>query len=214
MTRPLVALLSVFTAVAVAAPGPDPSALLAQVREAYQGVRVLSARFVQTSRLVAVGVDREATGTAWFGRGGRMRWTYDGDDPQEIVSDGVTLWIHQVRDRTVIRQPLADLPASSRIALDLLGGFDGVERAFTVGSCGPRCIELTPRDEQPDLARVRVELAPDRPEVAAVVTEDALGNRNRIAFEDVRQDPPVPDGVFRFEVPDGVRIVDGGRSLR
>ena len=105
-------------------------ALLADLRSAYETTADLSARFVQTSHLVAAGLDREAAGEVIFRKGGKMRWTYEGDDPQVIVSDGDILWIHQVRDRTVLKQKLSEIPESNRMALDLLTGFEGVEASF------------------------------------------------------------------------------------
>ncbi len=190
--------------------GGDAAALLGLLRKTYEGTRDLRTRFVQTSHLVAAGMDRTATGEALFQKGGRMRWTYDGDDPQVIVSDGTTLWIHQVRDKTVLRQALATVPAESRLALDLLSGFDGVEGAFRVATCGPFCLSLTPREPRPDVSRVTVEFAEEGRTVAAVTTEDPLGNRTRLEFREVRRNGGVPDGAFRFEPPKGVQVLDAG----
>ncbi len=188
--------------------------LLAELRGAYAGVEDLEARFVQTSRMAGSGLEQEARGRVVLRRGGKMRWTYEGDDPQEIVSDGTTLWIYQVRDRTVIRQDLASLSPTARVALDLLGGLEGVEDRFALGSCGDRCLVLTPRDPDTDIMRVEIELAPDRPRVRSVTTEDLLGNRTRVTFEDVRTDVGVPDDAFAFRVPEGVQVVGGGDALR
>jgi outer membrane lipoprotein carrier protein len=200
-------LLGVFLA-APAARAAEPEALLAGLRAAYENTADLTARFVQTARLVAAGMEREAHGRVAFKKEGKMRWSYEGDDPQEIVSDGETLWIHQVRDRTVLRQELAALPESSRLALDLLTGFQGVERSFELGSCGELCLALTPREARPDLSRVLVEVAPGGSEVRAVTTEDPLGNRTRVAFSELRRNTGLDDSLFEFRVPDGTQVLD------
>ena len=137
-----------------------------------------------------------------------MRWTYEGSDPQVLVSDGTTLWIHQVRDKTVLRQKLADIPASNRLALDLLSGLSDVESAFSVASCGELCLELTPREPRADLARVLVELEPDQKGARKVTTEDSLGNRTRLEFRDTQRNAGVPKDAFVFEVPEGAQVVD------
>lgn len=205
-------LLAAVAAVLVSTAGPaaadSSEALLAEVRAAYEATTDLTARFVQDSYLAAAGMDRRSEGTVVFKKGGKMRWTYEGDDPQVIVSDGDTLWIYQVRDKTVLRQDLASLPPSSRLALDLLSGFQGVEAAFRVGSCGPRCLELTPVEERPDLSRVLLELDEAGPTVREVTTEDALGNRTRVRFQDVRRNTGVADDVFAFTAPEGVQVLD------
>jgi outer membrane lipoprotein carrier protein len=193
---------------AAASLAADAQALLAELRSAYDTTTDLTARFVQTSHLAAAGMDQESHGTVVFQKGGKMRWAYEGDDPQVIVSDGKTLWIYQVRDKTVLRQKLTDVPASNRLALDLLSGFSGVEKAFSVGSCGPLCLELTPREPRADLTRVRVELEPDRTGVRQVTTEDSLGNWTRLEFRDIRRNAGVPKDAFVFEPPEGTQVVD------
>lgn len=188
----------------------DAAALLGQLRKTYEGTRDLRARFLQTSHLVAAGMDRTASGEALFQKGGRMRWSYEGDDPQVIVSDGQTLWIYQVRDKTVLRQELSAVPAESRLALDLLSGFDGVETFFRVETCGPLCLVLTPKEPRHDVARVTVEFADEGRAVSAVLTEDPLGNRTRLEFREVRRNGGVPEGAFLFEPPKGVQVVEAG----
>lgn len=196
-------------ALAVQAAGAaEPQVLLDGLRKSYEQTADLTARFAQTAHLAAAGMDREAEGRVAFKKRGKMRWSYQGDDPQEIVSDGQTLWIHQVRDRTVLKQDLAALPESSRLALDLLTGFQGVERSFLVGSCGELCVALTPREARPDLSRVLVEVTAGGAEVRAVTTEDPLGNRTRVEFQDVRRNTGLGDDLFAFRVPEGVQVLD------
>ncbi len=185
----------------------NPEGLLAGAREALAPVVDLRARFEQTSLLVASGLETHAGGTVELARGGRMHWNYEGDDPQQIVSDGTTLWFYQVRDRTVLRRELAGLPPASRLALDLLGGFAGIEEQFALGACGERCLELTPREPQPDLARLRVQLGADRL-VQSIATEDALGNRTRVAFSALELAPGLGVERFQFTPPEGVEVLD------
>ena len=205
----------VLMALAFAAAAPsvwaaEPAEILREIRRSYEATRDLQARFVQESHLAAAGMERVLEGTVAFRKGGRMRWSYDGDDPQLIVSDGKTLWIHQVRDRTVLRQDLEGLPASSRLALDLLSGFEGVEKAFEVSSCGERCLVLTPREPRPDLLRVLVEVGESLGDVVAVTTEDSLGNRTRVELKDVRRNEGVPDETFSFRPPEGAQVLEMG----
>ena len=185
----------------------NPEGLLAGAREALAPVADLRARFEQTSLLVASGLETSAGGTVELARGGRMHWNYEGDDPQQIVSDGTTLWFHQVRDRTVLRRELAGLPPASRLALDLLGGFAGIEEQFVLGACGERCLELTPREPQPDLARLQVQFGDDRL-VESLATEDALGNRTQVAFSALELDPGLGVERFLFTPPEGVEVLD------
>ncbi len=188
----------------------DAAALLAELRSAYATTEDLHARFVQRAHLVAAGMDTEAQGEVWFQKGGKMRWAYQGDDPQVIVSDGTTLWIHQVRDRTVLRQELASVPPENRVALDLLSGFDGLEAHFTAAACGERCLELLPRNPMPDLARVQVLLDAAGRGVRAVTTEDPLGNRTTVELSDLVRNAGVPAPTFAFVPPPEAQVLEMG----
>lgn len=188
--------------------GASTKSLLEELRRTYESTRDLSGRFVQTSHLAAAGMDRVVNGKVVFKKGGKMRWTYEGDDPQEIISDGRTLWIYQIRDRTVVKKNLAGLPPSSRLALDLLSGFDGIGDAFDVKACGEACLELRPRENRPELTRVVLQLEPKAREVRSVTTEDSLGNRTRVDLKDLKWNSGVKDDAFGFKAPKGVDVLE------
>ena len=208
LVLPLVALTVLAVVVAPGVAVETPEGLLAEARAVFESVTDLRARFEQTSQLAASGLETMAAGTVELARGGRMRWSYEGDDPQEIISDGETLWFYQVRDRTVLRRELASLPPASRLALDLLGGFVGIEVHFTLSTCGDRCLEMVPRQPQPDLSRLRVVIADGDRSVRSVSTADALGNRTRVEFSAVELDPGLGAARFRFVPPAGVQVLD------
>lgn len=202
------AVLVVSLCLAVSAAAADPNVLLRDLQKVYDTSKDLSARFVQVSHLAAAGMDREVKGRVVFKKGGKMRWTYEGDDPQEIVSDGKTLWIHQVRDKTVMRQDLSKVPAANRLGLDLLSGFQGVTETFHLAACGESCLELKPKAARADLTRIVLDLDPKTHEVRVVTTEDALGNRTRVELKDLRRNTGVKDDVFAFKAPKGVEVLE------
>ncbi|GAB4249183.1 LolA family protein [Deferrisoma sp.] len=199
---------------AATAGAADVDALVGEVLRTVEATRALEGRFVQTARMAATGFDQVAGGRVWFAKGGRMRWEYEGDDPQVLVSDGETLWIHQVRDRTVLRQRLTDLPPTGRLALDLLNGLGRARDHFHIEACGDRCLVLRPKEPQPDLDRVEIRLLPDRGLPASVTTYDPLGNRTVVEFSGLREVADTPADLFRFQVPEGVQVVGAGEAGR
>jgi len=212
--RTVLTALAAVAVAATAASADEARSLVEELRAAVAATRTLEARFVQTARMVTTGFDQVAGGRVWFAKGGRMRWEYEGDDPQVIVSDGRTLWIYQVRDRTVIRQPLTDLNPAARLALDLLNGLGRLDEEFQVASCGARCLELRPKAPQPGLDRVQIRLLPDRALPAAVTTFDPVGNRTTVELSGLRVNEDIPADRFTFQVPDGVQVVGGGETAR
>ncbi len=206
--RALVA-LSVFLAFAQVTLADDGGARLAgELRQSMEGVTDLSANFVQTTFMESVELERVTGGKVAFKRGGRMRWSYEGNDPQLLVSDGEIFWVHQIRDRIAIRQDIGDLTPSARVALDLLGGFSGAERHFSLTACGRHCLELVPLVEDPNLKKVRVELGSTPLLPVKVVTEDPVGNITTIELSHIEVNTGLGDDIFEFALPEGVDLFD------
>jgi chaperone LolA len=188
----------------VFASGEDSAAL---ILKAYEGVSDLSARFSQITTIETTEIEKAASGNVFFKRGGKMRWEYEGADPQLIVSDGKVLWFYQVRDRTAVRRDTAYLPPSAKVALDLLGGLRDAGKYFEQSSCGEGCLELKPKKTDPDLKRLVVRHAADG-FIVSVTSENALGNITKVEFSEAKKNTGVKDALFTFTPPEGVEVVD------
>lgn len=209
--RHFTAMAAMVASIAVVAPNTssaDEPAALTRLRESYDKTEDLAAKFSQVARMAASGMDQRSTGSVVFKKGGKMRWTYDGDDPQILVSDGKTLWIHQVRDKTVLKQEINRLQPASKLALDLLSGFNEVESGFAISECGASCLVLTPREASTELSRVTVEVMDEDQIVKTVTTEDALGNQTLIEFSGIERNAGVKEEFFNFSPPVGSQILD------
>jgi len=72
-------------------------------------------------RIQAGGHVMRSKGRMYFRKPGRMRWEYEGPEPQTIVADGTYLWIYQPEDRQVLRAPLEQAFQSQTPVSFLLG---------------------------------------------------------------------------------------------
>ncbi len=186
-----------------------------RVQAHYDEVRDLSADFAQTTRSVAFGgasaVDSEpARGRVHFAKPGRMRWEYRSPEPSLVVSDGETLWIHDPVAKEV--QVLAvGAGFLSGAAIQFLLGEGKILESFRVAasSCEGERVTLALHPRQPATYE-RLELVVDPASGVIRETEvvDLFGNRTHVVFEDMdtNQDPPVT--LFRFEPPEGVRVLE------
>src|SRR5688500_14804485 len=97
-------------AAAEAPPAPSPAvdvpALPAKVQARYAKAAGVHARFRQETTLMTVGQDMAASGDCWFAKPGKMRWVYEQPDPQTLVSDGATFWLHQPLRNQVMVSPV------------------------------------------------------------------------------------------------------------
>ena len=64
------------------------------VETTYGKIVDLRAEFAQTARNKSLGQDIKAEGIVLLKKGGKMRWDYKSPAPQQIVSDGTSLWVY------------------------------------------------------------------------------------------------------------------------
>ena len=190
-----------------------PSALLSCVQNRYGAKRDLTAAFAQESRVASLGRPRTRSGRLFFQAPGRMRWEYDGPDPQVIVADGSQLWFYRPDRRQVVVQPMDAAFTRQTPLLFLLGRgdfaaeFTWEERALFPGGGGVVSVALRPRVEAPDLVRLVLEVVAGECRLAGTVVEDAFGNVTRLVFSGERGDTGLDAALFRFTPPRGTEVV-------
>lgn len=189
------------------------SEVAAAVQKKYTALRSLSARFSQESRLATLGRTRHKEGKIYFSRGGKMRWEYEGPEPQLIVTDGRTLWYYRPEQKQVVVQELG-LAFTTQTPLlflfgegDLAEEFEWRREDLDAGPSGSYLLEMKPRRESPDLVGLAVEVRARDFSIASTTLEDAFGNITRLRFSDEKENPGLPAGLFTFEVPEGTEVV-------
>lgn len=186
-----------------------------RIQKRYEGIRDLRATFAQTS--VSATFEGEALmnpiprrGRVVFAKPGRMRWTYEAPEASVVVSDGSTLWIHDIDAKTVTRLAVTEGYLSGA-ALQFLMGSGRILDAFRVSAT--RCddatveLELLPRT---DASYEKLGLVADRATGSVVETSvtDLFGNVTRIRFDDLEENRnPTPD-TFVLKIPEGVEVID------
>jgi outer membrane lipoprotein carrier protein len=209
----LIVFAGVLGAVAATARAETPSALLRCVQERYGALRDLSATFAQESRVASLGRTRTRAGRLFFQAPGRMRWEYDGPEPQLIVADGKKLWFHRPERRQVVVQPMDAAFSRQTPLLFLLGRGDFAaeftwdERELAPGAGGLVSVALRPRVEAPDLSRLVLEVVGGECRLAGTIVEDAFGNVTRLVFSGERANTGLDAGLFHFVPPDGTEVV-------
>ena len=77
-----------------AGPGPSLDEAVRSVEAAYGRINDLKAEFTQTAFNKSLNQSIPAQGTVYLKKGGKLRWEYADPTPQQIVSDGKTVWIY------------------------------------------------------------------------------------------------------------------------
>ena len=215
-------------------PAQDPTAGYVKSFEArYRAAKTLQATFLERYTENGATVRTEA-GTAFFRRPGRMRWEYESPEKDLFLVDGKTAWFYVPADRTATRVP-AKQSEDWRTPLALLAGEMKVSRVCAHVELAPnerflnendvvlRCRVKGDKDgkdsssEQDSLAApagsqndvVLFEIDRRNGELARLIVRQSGGVEVEFRFENWHLDPPLPESLFRFDVPTGVAIVNG-----
>jgi outer membrane lipoprotein carrier protein len=203
----------------------------------YRAAKTLQATFLERYTENGAVVRTEA-GTAFFRRPGKMRWEYEAPEKDLFLVDGKTAWFYVPADRTATRVP-AKQSADWRTPLALLAGEMKVsrvcahvdlvsnERALSENDVVLRCRvrgaasagknEKDSNPEQDTLAApagsqndvVLFEVDRHSGELARLIVRQSGGVEVEFRFQNWHLDSPLPESLFKFEVPTGVAIVNG-----
>jgi outer membrane lipoprotein carrier protein len=223
--RPLVRILAVMLALVGCAsvalaqtPAPTPALSLDDavrgLEGAYGKMNDLKAEFDQTAFNKSLNQSIPAKGTVYLKRGGKLRWEYADPTPQQIVSDGKTLWIYTPALSQVNTGAAPE--ALSGPAGSFLAGLGKVREHFAARFLNPAeprdkdgnvVLDLTPRQPLPTMARLVLSADARSWEVRKAVIYDQFENTVTMLFRKMTVNGGLPDTLFTFVAPKGVATV-------
>jgi outer membrane lipoprotein carrier protein len=206
--------VALVAAAALPAGAQELDQVVAGVEATYGKVTDLRADFSQVANNKSLGQDIKAEGTVYLKKGGKMRWDYTSPAPQQIVSDGTSLWVYTPELNQVNKgnapKALAG-PAGS-----FLAGLGRVRDEFTVRFLNPAnkvdaagrfVLDLTPKAPTPLLTRLVLAIDPKDYIVRQAVLYDQLQNTVTMSFTKVAANAALPDSLFTFTPPPGAAVV-------
>lgn len=204
--RRLLALLAAIAATSAAADPVADAAALRRVETALGDLASLRAEFHQVVTDAQGQVIEEAEGTMALARPGRFRWDYRVPE-QLIVSDGRTVWFHDVElEQVTVRgaaETLAGTPAM------LLAGSGELAAEFEIADAGAHdgltWSRLTPRRADGDFRELRLGFGGGN--LRRMLLLDRLGQLTRLDFDRIERNPRLDASLFTFVPPAGVDVV-------
>ena len=181
---------------------------------AYGKVNDLKAEFDQTAFNKSLNQSIPAKGTVYLKKGGKLRWVFADPTPQEIVSDGKTLWVYTPALAQVNVGPAPEALAGP--AGSFLAGLGRVREHFGVRFLNPAeprdrdgnvVLDLTPKQPLPTMNRLILTLDPKAWEVRRAVVYDQFENTVTMIFRKTTVNSGIADSVFTFVAPKGVATV-------
>jgi len=186
---------------AVSSPGLD------SLNYFFREINTFEARFGQIVLDESLVEIDDGQGRLWIQRPGLFRWDYDEPDAQQIIGDGVNVWVYDVElEQVTVREQVATLGRSPAI---LLAGEGNLEDDYIVEDIGTQgrfdWVNLIPRSEDSGFSEVRIGFEDNRLRLLELL--DTLGQRTRISFVDLKENIVVPPTTFEFVPPEGVDVI-------
>ena len=179
----------------------------------YATMKDISASFKQETFLSVANRSEKAEGKVYIKKGGKMFWDYTQPTAQKIILDGENLWVYLPDEKQVVKSSFASF--SSHIMADLFYGKVNIKKRFKVSflSMGSEdnssniILELLPKEYNPTLKRLLLEIDPVGSLITKTVLEDELGTKTTLMFSEIKVDKGIEDSYFIFTPPPGVEIL-------
>jgi outer membrane lipoprotein carrier protein len=214
LVTPNLCLLLLFLVLPALASAQSLDEVVNGVEATYGKITDLRAEFTQTARNKSLGQDIKAEGVVLLKKGGKMRWDYKSPAPQQIVSDGTSLWVYTPELNQVNK---GDAPtALAGPAGSFLSGLGKLREEFTVRFLNPASprdgagrpvLDLTPKQPTPLLTRLVLSVDPKDHIVRQAVLYDQFQNTVTMSFSKVTINSGLSDTLFAFTPPKDAAVV-------
>jgi outer membrane lipoprotein carrier protein len=184
------------------------------IEGAYGRMTDLKAEFTQTAFNKSLNQTIPATGKVYLKKGGKLRWEYAEPTPQQIVSDGKTIWIYTPTLNQVNTGPAPEALAGP--AGSFLSGLGKLREHFSVRLLNPAqpkdadgnvVLDLTPKQPLPTLQRLILAFDPNGWRLRKAVVYDQFENTVTMNFTNLAINTGLEDKLFAFVAPKGVATV-------
>jgi len=187
----------------------------ARLDAALAGVKGLRVDFVQIRSVTLTGEEIQAQGTFAFRPPREFHMRYEMPEPQELAIVGDSLWVLPPSENQAQRYPYQEGAPGSEIFLLFGGRRESLAEAFEIEQ-GPwgsyeQALLLVPRNQEPGypIEEIRVVVGesgfPER-----LFFREVTGDTVVFRFMKVVQNPADLEELIRFELPEGIEVIEGG----
>jgi outer membrane lipoprotein carrier protein len=179
------------------------------LRNLLQPITSLSAKFTQRiTDTEGFQLDSSA-GLFEVAQPAKLRWIVVEPLPQQIISDGSTLWVYDPDLEQVIIQPFnQDIAATPAILFS--GDLDQLDNAYYVSEDSPGIFTLTPERAGSLFKHMQIEFVNRQP--MSIALTDNLEQTTKITFTELQINPVISADHFVFAIPPMVDVINNLES--
>jgi outer membrane lipoprotein carrier protein len=197
-----------------AADGRSADQIVDSLQKNYDATVDFVADFRQETEVKTLNRNLKAWGKLTFKRPGKMLWRYEEPKGQIVLADGKNLYFYQPEQNQVIKSPLSNAFRSD-IPLSFLLGLGNLKKDFSVALKGADenqyVLRLEPKGDLGGFSEVLLGVSRGTSDILWVSVRDAASNLTTIRFSAMRKGIGVQESLFRFQLPDGVDVVELGQ---
>lgn len=180
---------------------------LAEFRSFTKELSSLTGSFTQEVRDKNGRVTRSSAGSFTIARPGKFRFNYDKPYKQTIVSDGVTVWLHDHDLNQVTVRKIGDTLSEQPLALLL--DPQSAEKQFDLSSApnqgSIKTLLANAKKSDASVREIAVSLVAAQP--AEISWRDSWQNVNTLRFASLARNQKVDAENFSFVIPKGVDVL-------
>jgi outer membrane lipoprotein carrier protein len=176
-----------------------------QLRNLLQPISSLSAQFKQQVTDADGYQLQQSEGLFQVAQPNNLRWIVEQPMPQQVISNGLTLWLYDPDLEQVIVKPF-DASIESTPAILFSGDLTRLDSAYFIRQLSPDVFQLTPEQEGSLFSELQIIFVDQLP--ASISLTDSLEQVTRITFSDVRLNPSLPAALFEFEIPGDIDVIN------
>ena len=156
---------------------------------------------------------QRSSGAMVVARGNRFRWDTKLPWPQQLVSNGTTLWQYDVDLDQVVERRF-DAQLSDTPGLLLAGNTADIESQYDIsdvssGATNAQRFQLRPKRPDSIFTLLEVEFVDEEP--VQILLTDGFGQRTELRFANSVRNASIEDDLFELQLPPGVDVLSDGK---
>lgn len=179
------------------------------IESAYQQVDDLTADFAQSTFMVVLDKEVKNRGTLKWKKPGMFFIEYSGSQPKQYISNDKKMWVYVPGDTQVEIFKISETTVSKE-ALEFMRGFGTLQKNFRIIGWGKQGgtteLTLVPSFSGAPYSKLKCLFGTDNL-LKDVTIYNASGNVSQYKFSNIRTNVTLPEEIFSFKKPKGVKEV-------
>ncbi len=185
---------------------PSADEEIAKIQKAYGDIKDISGSFVQNSYIRDLKKTETFKGQFFIKRPMMMKWTYKGEQAQDVIIKNDEITIYQRKEKQAFRSKF-DRDIYGQAPIALLSGFGKIREEFSASEKSGRLL-LKPKKPMGGILSIEIEPSEGEFPIKAFTIFDSYSNRIEMTLKDVKINTGLDDKLFKLSLPKGVTILE------